>query len=327
MERECQQILQSIDLAECSSNDLDKVVNDLTCLLTKSDKCLARSRYAKHVRPFWNNRLTCLKREKVNRYREWKANGRPRNNLSQFWIAYKNAKRPLDMRLRKFRKSSIKKRSIVFESSECDRNRFWQIVKRYRKTEQTKTIAVRDPGGKVVHEIKDVIPVWKNHFSNLCSPKQDGMYDPTHHTNVTKKVNEWGQGNDFDAFLDTPFTNREVENVIKQLNKGKSAGVDMVTAEHLQNAGGSLINILTVIYNRIVELEFIPTNFRLGTQIPLYKGKNTCSLDPNNYRGITLLTTMNKVLEMLIWDRLKDWWYNSQDDLMCGKVYSWNDVW
>ena len=43
--------------------------------------------------------------------------------------------------------------------------------------------------------------------------------------------------------------------------------------------------------------------------IPLYKGKNTCPLDVNNYRGITLLTCMNKMFEILLWGRVKNWWH------------------
>ena len=62
----------------------------------------------------------------------------------------------------------------------------------------------------------------------------------------------------------------------------------------------------------MVETEYVPTNFRLGTQIPLYRGKNTCALDLNNDRGITLLTILNKVFEMLLWQRMKDWWEREQ---------------
>ena len=40
----------------------------------------------------------------------------------------------------------------------------------------------------------------------------------------------------------------------------------------------------------------------------LYKGKDTCTLDPNNYRGITLLSVFNKIYEILLWNRLKGWW-------------------
>ena len=48
----------------------------------------------------------------------------------------------------------------------------------------------------------------------------------------------------------------------------------------------------------------------MGVQIPLFKGKDACPLDPNGYRGITLLSTFNKVFEILTWKRLEVWWGN-----------------
>ena len=45
---------------------------------------------------------------------------------------------------------------------------------------------------------------------------------------------------------------------------------------------------------------------------PFTKGKNICSLDPDNYRGITLLATYNKLCEVLIWGRIKKWWFEER---------------
>ena len=55
-------------------------------------------------------------------------------------------------------------------------------------------------------------------------------------------------------------------------------------------------------------MEYIPVNFRRGVQIPLFKGKNLCSTDTNNYRGITLLSIFSKVFELVIWNRIEPWW-------------------
>ena len=58
----------------------------------------------------------------------------------------------------------------------------------------------------------------------------------------------------------------------------------------------------------------------------LYKGKDTCTLDPNNYRGITLLSVFNKIYEILLWNRLKGWWVenniNSDLQFACKKGLS-----
>ena len=56
--------------------------------------------------------------------------------------------------------------------------------------------------------------------------------------------------------------------------------------------------------------ECIPECFKKGVQIPLYKGKDACDLDVNSYCRITLLPTYNKLFEILIWHRLKTWWYD-----------------
>ena len=58
----------------------------------------------------------------------------------------------------------------------------------------------------------------------------------------------------------------------------------------------------------ILVTEYIPINFRRGVQIPLYKGKNTSTMEVNNYRGITLLTIFNKLFEVIMWKRIEKWW-------------------
>ena len=67
-----------------------------------------------------------------------------------------------------------------------------------------------------------------------------------------------------------------------------------------------------MIFNCVRVIEYIPTNFRCGVQIPLFKGKNLCSTDTNNYRGITLLSTLSKIFELIIWQRLEPWWKDEE---------------
>ena len=125
---------------------------------------------------------------------------------------------------------------------------------------------------------------------------------------VTTQVKNWYAQSDADIFLEVPFNVEEASKAVHRLNKGKAPGCDAITAEHLHNAGRNIILLLTEIFNRSIELEYIPLNLKVGTQIPLYKGKNTCTLDQNNYRGITLLTSLNKVFEILVWECMRDWW-------------------
>ena len=109
-------------------------------------------------------------------------------------------------------------------------------------------------------------------------------------------------------FTSTPISTSKVQKAVNKLKKNKACGFDNISAEHIKYGGAMLIITITVIFNMIIKLEYIPTNFRRGTQIPLFKGKNLCSTDTNNYRGITLLSTLSKIYELVIWNRLETWW-------------------
>ena len=154
----------------------------------------------------------------------------------------------------------------------------------------------------------EVLNVWERHFGNLYTPKEDDGFDNEHFNMVNSKVEEWNNGKDGDEFLETEFTQDEVRAAIKKLHTKKACGFDGVSTEHILFAGDPMVKLLTLLYNHIVRLEYIPINLRRGTQIPLYKGKKACSLDTDSYRGITLLTNFNKIYEILLWERVKDWW-------------------
>ena len=118
----------------------------------------------------------------------------------------------------------------------------------------------------------------------------------------------YDRGNEVDDFMLNPFSQQEVAKAIKLLNKAKACGFDTISAEHLCYASKDMSTLLCMLYNSIWEVEYIPRCFRIGMQVPLFKGKDACPLDPNSYRGITLLSIFNKVFEILIWRRLEPWW-------------------
>ena len=144
--------------------------------------------------------------------------------------------------------------------------------------------------------------------SAIGTPKESDTFDKDHFARVSETVAHLNTFNDNDNFLDSHFTCEEVQKAIRTLHLSKAPGFDNVTTEHLVYAGPLMVDFLCKLYNVICDLEYIPICFRRGVQIPLYKGKDTCTLDPNNYRGITLLPTYNKLFEILIWQRLKRWW-------------------
>ena len=112
-------------------------------------------------------------------------------------------------------------------------------------------------------------------------------------------VNHYNNLDDMDAFCSYPVEQEEVVKAISKLHNKKAAGFDDISAEHIKYAGPVLVYLLSIIFNLIMQFEYIPLNLRKGIQVPLYKGKNLCHLTMDNYRGITLLSSFNKILKWL----------------------------
>ena len=302
-------ITQFWDFESTNSDGIDNIFDTLASGILAADKVIPRSSPSFHARPYWNESLNLLKKQKVSAYRAWKLAGQPRDALNPFWRNHKEAKKAFRRAIKKVQREYEQKEiDKLVESANTNKNRFWKILKRKRNQKQSESIAIKPVGGSTVYGVNDVVEIWKDHFTKICAYDETKISDWDHHNMVTNEVNKWFNLDDTGQFYNEPITHEEIQTAILTLNSGKSPGYDEITAEHLKFGGVELMGMLVGLYNQIVNTEHIPRNFRTGTQIPLYKGKNLCSLDPNNYRGITLLTCFNKLFEIVTWNRLKEWW-------------------
>ena len=209
------------------------------------------------------------------------------------------------------KKYEEKKIAEAARSAEFDRASFWKLPKRERDGPGLKTPSIKNQDGKIVHDVDDILKVWEKHFSSLGTPIESPTFDQTHYIHVIGKVREWMEMDDGDEYSEAEVTHDEIKTALSTLNSGKAPGDDGITKEHLVQAGPVIVRALTLLFNWIRVSEYIPINFRRGVQIPLYKGKNSPITDANNYRGITLLSTFNKLFEIVIWNRLATWWDGS----------------
>ena len=116
------------------------------------------------------------------------------------------------------------------------------MMKEYRNKNVSNSVSIPNKAGQVVNEM---VTVWQKHFANLCKVNDNLSFVVTHYNYVTEEVKRWYIDDDMDQFLVEPFNETEVCKAVKRLNKGKSAGFDGVSSEHLQNAGELLYNLLT----------------------------------------------------------------------------------
>ena len=292
---------------------IDQYIQRLVSILKSNEDNLPNSKFKPNVKPYWCHDLDVLKKEKVNCYRKWKEAGMPRDRDSALRKAHLSAKKNFMKKLRKMhREYENEQIEDVIRSAEVNKSHFWNLLKKSRSGGKVSISTIRDVNNTVASDPELILEVWRRHFDFLSTPQQSKHYDQAHFENVTRQVSEWFKASEKDEFLLEPISKREVTKGISKLHSGKVPGHDGVTKENLVAAGPVLTEVLVTIFNMIIQYEYVPVNFRRGIQIPLYKGKNAPPLDTNSYRGITLLSILNKLFEVLIWQRMEGWWNETQ---------------
>ena len=100
------------------------------------------------------------------------------------------------------------------------------------------------------------------------------------------------------------FTLSELNAVLKSLNPSKALGPDMIHPRLLHHLGPVAVNTLLRICNLSWSTMEIPQAWRVADVRPVLKvGKDAQCLD--SYRPISLTSTMGKIMERLVTNRLR----------------------
>ena len=101
-----------------------------------------------------------------------------------------------------------------------------------------------------------------------------------------------------------PVTPNEVLNIVRFFKLNKAQDVFGLSAEHLKNAPDKLFHILANLMNSILQTGHVPPHLKQCILIPVLKKENDATL-PTNYKGITVLSIIGKVLERVLKNRTK----------------------
>lgn len=98
------------------------------------------------------------------------------------------------------------------------------------------------------------------------------------------------------------ITTDEIKNCIKNLRKTASKGPDGLDARFLNSVCDEIAAPLAHIYSLSIRTGTFPTRLKEASVVPIFKDGDMT--DPNNYRPISLLNVLSKILEQCINSRL-----------------------
>ncbi|MCJ8733950.1 hypothetical protein PDJAM_G00229570 [Pangasius djambal] len=149
---------------------------------------------------------------------------------------------------------------------------------------------IKDRDGRVLTSEESVQMKWKEYFEELMNEENEREKRVEGVTSVEQKVDR--------------IRKDEVRKALKRMKSGKAVGPDDIPVEVWKCLGEAAVEFLTSLFNRVLESEKMPEEWRGSVLVPIFKNKSdvqSCS----NYRGIKLMSHKMKLWERVVEARLR----------------------
>ena len=115
-----------------------------------------------------------------------------------------------------------------------------------------------------------------------------------------------------------PVTEADVSSLLNDMSIRKATGSDGISVKIWKNNINTLAPILTVLINGILDCAIYPDVLKIAAITPVHKNGN--KTDVNNYRAISLLPAINKLIEKITYEQFEGFIlkYKQFDELQYG---------
>ncbi|KAK3507716.1 hypothetical protein QTP70_034822 [Hemibagrus guttatus] len=149
---------------------------------------------------------------------------------------------------------------------------------------------IKDRDGRVLTSEESVQRRWKEYFEELMNEENEREKRVEGVNSVEQKVDK--------------IRKDEVRKALKRMKSGKAVGPDDLPVEVWKCLGEAAVEFLASLFNRVLESERMPEEWRRSVLVPIFKNKGdmqSCS----NYRGIKLMSHTMKLWERVVEARLR----------------------
>ena len=210
-----------------------------------------------------------------------------KSNNPTHWDAYKRFRNHVTSEIRKSKQYQIDKLADRLVNSENGQKKnWWRTLKHFIKPEQTNAIPPLSKDGTIFSEDIDKANVLNDFFVD-----QTLLDDSTASLPQTVNVPDYN-------LESLNISREEVESTLKSLPLGKAAGPDLINNRILKELAQPLSLPLCDLFNFSVSHGKVPKLWKQANVSPIHK-KNDPP-DISNYRPISLLNTVGKVLEKIV---------------------------
>ena len=206
---------------------------------------------------WWNQEVQEAVKSKKEAKKLWDAN---RDEASK--EVYKEAKKRAKQEVAKAKKAAFEDMYQRLETKDGANELFRIAKQRDRESQDVQHVRViKNENGEVLMEEEKVKQRWKEYFDELLNQENPRETRETRAEELEREVEE--------------ISIEEVLAAMKKMKKGKAQGPDEIPVEAWLVLGEKGVNFLTKLFNRLLQGEAIPEEWRMSVLIPFFKAKET----------------------------------------------------
>ena len=213
------------------------------------------------------------------------------------WDRYHAYKVTLDRIKRTLKKDYYQTQCLAFKRNT---RKLWKIINEIKgkcndKSSIIESIKINNIS---YHDAKNITNSLGEHFSTVGENYANKI--PTPNKNIKIYLGEIPINNQ--SIYLPPTDKEEITKLINRLENKHSSGYDKISNFILKKLKISIITPLEIIFNKSLESGTFPQKMKIADIYPLFKNKerNLCT----NYRPISLLITVSKILEKIMYSRV-----------------------
>lgn len=285
-----------------SDSDIESMINNLNDILHSSaSECYTTFKkdfYEFPAKNWWNDELTKAKRNLQLCFNLWRDNQFPKSESDVSYNRYKFSRKIFRTLVKRAKHQVTVEHYVNVEKlKNVNPSSYWTKVNLLNKKKQHKLFTVNGKSTK-----SDISNEFGEHFDRLLNTPRIDTIDNNQSNEELKNLLHELQ-TDIDS-SDLYISQHEIISVINKLQLGKSRDPFQLLSEHYKYATSDIFNdYLTKLINRIFHSKHIPTSLSTSIIIPLVKSHKKSLNDPNNYRGISLLPIITKILELIVLEK------------------------
>ena len=198
----------------------------------------------------------------------------------------------------------------AFNEVKHDAKKTWELISRFTKTKkENNTIKELVVDGIKMKQNKDIAECFNKFYSKVGETQAATIPD------TDTSPEDFLTGDHQGSIFLGPCTPDEIRKTCSKLAKKKSKGPDTIPTNMILSCIDELKDVLADCINSSFSTGIFPICLKKANVVPLYKKKTRT--DPTNYRPVSLLNSLSKVIEKIIYVRI----YKFMDDKLCWNQF------